>query len=46
MSSPRATTELVSRRLGYTSPTVLCRAFAEAGLPSPGNVREALARLL
>jgi hypothetical protein len=46
MSSPRATTELVARKLGCASPTVLCRAFAEAGLPSPGGVRDTLASLV
>jgi len=38
MSSPRATTERVAARLGYSSPTAFCRAMASAGLPAPGAV--------
>jgi AraC-like DNA-binding protein len=42
MSHPRATTERVARALGYSSPTALCRALANASLPTPGSVRRAL----
>lgn len=45
MSTERATTEGVARILGYSSPEALCRAFADAGLPSPGNIRAALRAL-
>jgi len=36
LAAPGATTELVARLSGFRSPTGLCHAFAEAGLPSPG----------
>jgi hypothetical protein len=42
MLSTGARTEIVSRRLGYSSPVALCHAFADAGLPSPGRLREFL----
>lgn len=45
MSSPKATTEGVSRKLGYASARAFCDAFAAAGLPSPGSIRDALRRL-
>lgn len=45
MSAPAATTERVSRILGYASPTAFCHAFANRGLPSPGAVPERLRQL-
>jgi AraC-like DNA-binding protein len=42
-SNPRATTERVSRALGFASPTALCHAFQSAGMPSPQEVRRQLA---
>ncbi len=39
MSARNATTESVAGILGYSSPTAFCRAFAAAGLPSPGAIR-------
>ncbi|MFO0670642.1 MAG: hypothetical protein U0235_13590 [Polyangiaceae bacterium] len=42
MSRPGATTEGAARFLGFASPNALCRRFAEAGLPSPGQVRQRL----
>jgi AraC-like DNA-binding protein len=45
MSAPGATTESVAAAVGYSSPTALCRAFAEAGLPSPGSVPKVLRQL-
>ncbi len=38
MSNPRATTELVSRALGFSSPNAFCRAMNSNGLPSPGSI--------
>lgn len=45
MSAPGATTEQVSRILGYASPTAFCHAFANRRLPSPGAVPERLRQL-
>lgn len=45
MSRPGATTEGAARVLGFASPNALCRAFADAGLPSPGQVRGRLRAL-
>lgn len=45
MSAPGATTEQVSRILGYASPTAFCHAFANRGLPSPGAIPERLRQL-
>lgn len=45
MSSPKATTEEVAALLGYSSHRALCNAFANAGLPPPGAIRETLANL-
>ena len=42
MLSNGARTEIVSRKLGYSSPVALCHAFADAGLPSPGRLRDFL----
>jgi AraC-like DNA-binding protein len=39
MTSPHSRTERVAEQLGYASPTSFCHAFANAALPSPGNVR-------
>ncbi len=39
-SQPRATLIEVARAVGYRSETALCRAFANAGLPSPGSIAE------
>jgi AraC-like DNA-binding protein len=46
MSNPRARTENVARAVGYGSPNALCHAYREANLPSPGSVRQAIARLI
>jgi len=40
MVSPRATTQMVARVLGFASPNAFCRAMTRYGLPSPGAVRE------
>lgn len=40
MTNPRATTELVARALGFSTPNAFCRAMNTFGLPSPGRVRE------
>lgn len=45
MSVPGATTEEVARILGYATPRAFCYAFANAGLPTPGGIRDALLRL-
>jgi len=45
MSVPEATTDIVSRLLGYSSPTAFCRAVAEAQLPSPGRIGAAIEAL-
>lgn len=39
MTAPRATTEAIARLLGYGSPHAFCHAFANAGLPAPGELR-------
>ncbi len=43
-SNAGATTEEVSRALGFASPTALCHAFHAVGMPSPLEVRRRLAR--
>lgn len=43
-SNAGATTEEVSRALGFASPTALCHAFHSVGMPSPHEVRRRLAR--
>lgn len=43
-SNPHATTEGVSRALGFASPTALCHAFHSVGLASPHDVRRRLLR--
>jgi hypothetical protein len=45
MTAAGARTELVSRAMGYASPTGFCHAFALAGLPSPGITAETVASL-
>lgn len=40
MSSPGARTGPIARALGYASAEAFCRAFANAGLPSPARVRD------
>lgn len=45
MSVPGATTEEVAKIVGYATPRAFCFAFANAGLPSPGNIRETLLRM-
>lgn len=42
MSRPEARTEVVAQALGYSSPRAFCNAFANAGLPSPGALRDVL----
>jgi hypothetical protein len=44
LAAPGATTEQVSRLAGFRSPTSLCHAFSELGLPSPGRLAEAASR--
>jgi hypothetical protein len=45
MTSARAETDAVAHLLGYGSATAFCRAFASAGLPSPGNIRHVVRQL-
>jgi hypothetical protein len=45
MSNPAATTEIVGRAVGFSTPNAFCRAMAGYGLPSPGRVRERFAAL-
>jgi hypothetical protein len=45
MTAPRATTEGVAAILGYGSPRAFCLAMHQAGLPSPGAIAAAAARL-
>jgi AraC-like DNA-binding protein len=45
MAVAGATTEAVARRVGYGSPSAFCRALATAGLPAPGQVKDALRAL-
>lgn len=45
MSAPAVRTEDAAAWLGYGSPVALCNAFANAGLPSPGSIREELRKL-
>lgn len=40
MTADGATSELVSRVVGYSSSATMCRAFSRAGLPTPGETRE------
>jgi AraC-like DNA-binding protein len=42
MTAPDASTENVARLMGYASPPAFCKAFAQHGLPSPGNVSSVL----
>jgi AraC-like DNA-binding protein len=42
MSHPAATTEETARLCGFATPNALCRSFLNAGLPSPGRIRERL----
>jgi AraC-like DNA-binding protein len=44
LGAPGATTELVALRAGFRSPTSLCHAFADSGLPSPGALARAARR--
>lgn len=44
MTAPRATTENVAEALGYASASAFCHAFANAGLPTPSEVRSRLIR--
>jgi transcriptional regulator GlxA family with amidase domain len=41
MTASGARTEQVAAALGYGSPSAFCRAFAHAGLASPGNIARA-----
>ena len=45
MTAPNATTERVATVLGYGSPTAFCHSLANAGLPSPGEMRRIVADL-
>lgn len=45
MGHPDAGTREVAGLLGYRSAEAFCHAFANAGLPSPGRVRETLRQL-
>jgi hypothetical protein len=40
MTNPKATTELVARSVGFSTPNAFCRAMSTYGLPSPGRVRQ------
>lgn len=40
MTNPKATTELVGRAVGFSTPNAFCRAMASYDLPSPGRVRQ------
>lgn len=40
LSRREATLPMVAKAVGYTSVTALCRAFADAGLPSPASVSD------
>jgi AraC-like DNA-binding protein len=42
-SQESATLDEVARAVGYRSETALCRAFANAGLPSPGSIAQLVA---
>lgn len=44
LSVPEVPLAEVARTVGYRSETALCRAFANAGLPSPGSVASLVAR--
>jgi AraC-like DNA-binding protein len=44
MTHPRAGTASIARHVGYRSPEAMCHAFAHAGLPSPGSLRDAALR--
>ena len=45
MTNPRGETDAVAKLLGYGSAVAFCHAFANAGLPSPGNIRRVVAQL-
>lgn len=45
MSTPKATTEYASRRLGYAGPRAFRTALANTGFPAPGDIRTALREL-
>jgi AraC-like DNA-binding protein len=45
MSAVGASTEGVARVVGFGSATAMCHAFASVGLPSPGRIVGALARV-
>ena len=45
MGHPDAGTREVAGLLGYRSAEAFCHAFANAGLPSPGRVRDTLRQL-
>lgn len=42
LSSPEATLAEVAKRVGYGSADALARGFRDAGLPTPGEVRDAV----
>lgn len=43
-SNPTSTTETLANALGFASPTALCHAFHDAGIPSPQSIKRELAR--
>jgi hypothetical protein len=45
MTSKRGHTDQVAKLLGYGSAEAFCHAFANAGLPAPGNIRRVVQEL-
>lgn len=45
MTAPGATPDVVARAVGFSSTNTQARAFANAGLPAPGDVRSVVAAL-
>jgi AraC-like DNA-binding protein len=45
MTAPDATAERVAKAVGYASTATFCRALADAGLPPPSSIAEAVSRL-
>lgn len=45
MTNRHATTELIARAVGFSTPNAFCRAMATYGLPSPGRVRQRFVEL-
>lgn len=45
LSVPELPIATIAREVGYASPAALARAFADLGLPTPGEMRDELARM-